>query len=264
MADRVVTTIENRVARVMLNRADKRNGLDLAMFEALIAAGDALAADNAVRAAVLYGDGAAFCAGLDFKWFMANPTQGRALLARSESSPANMAQRVAWVWRELPVPVIAAIHGAAFGGGLQIALGADIRYVAPDAKLSVMEIEYGLIPDMSITQTLFGLVRDDVARELVYTGRVVSGGEAVELGLATRVSEEPLADAVAAAERIAAKSPHAVRAAKRLLGEAPGSSVRQALELETELQLGLIGSRNQLEAVAARMAKREGSFEDPE
>jgi enoyl-CoA hydratase/carnithine racemase len=264
MSNRVSIRSEGGVARVTLSRPDKRNGLDLAMFEALVDAGESLAADPSVRAVILAGEGRAFCAGLDFQWFVANPDEGRRLLERPAHSPANLAQRVAWVWQEVPVPVIAAVHGAAFGGGLQIALGADLRVVAPDARPSVMEIEYGLIPDMSITQTLLRLVPIDCARELIYTGRIVSGAEALELGLATRVADDPVAEAAELAASIAARSPHAVRAAKVLLDRAPGLGRAEALALETELQLGLIGTPNQLEAVASRMAKRAPSFSDPE
>lgn len=263
MSDRVLLSLDGGVATVTLNRADKRNGLDLAMFEALIEVGESLRSNNSVRAVVLHGAGVAFCAGLDFKWFMSNPTEGRHLLERSESSPANLAQRVAWIWQEVPVPVIAAVHGYAFGGGLQIALAADIRYVAADAKLSVMEIEYGLVPDMSITQTLLRVAPMDRAKELVFTGRIVSGVEAVDLGLATKVCGDPLAEATETATGIASKSPHAIRAGKALLNRAPALTSAEALELETELQLGLLGSENQLEAVQARMMKREPAFKDP-
>lgn len=264
MTARVLTKIEDHVAIVTLNRGDKRNGLDLAMFEEVVDAGRALIDDKDVRAVVLHGDGKAFCAGLDFKWFMSNPTEGQKLLARTEESIANLAQRIAWIWQEVPVPVIAAVHGVAFGGGLQLALAADIRYVAPDAQLSVMEIKYGLVPDMSITQTLLRLVPADRAKELVFTGRVVSGTDAVALGLATELSDDPLASAMALATTIASKSPHAIRASKALLNRAPDLSAAEAFALETELQMGLLGSANQLEAVQASMMKRPPSFRDPE
>jgi enoyl-CoA hydratase/carnithine racemase len=185
------------------------------------------------------------------------------LLAASGDSPANFAQRAAWIWREAPVPVIAAIHGVAYGGGLQIALGADIRIVAPDARLSVMEIKWGLVPDMAGPQLLRHLVRDDVARELTYTGRIVSGEEAVELGLATRVSEEPLEEALDMARSIAARSPDAIRADKRLFNESRIVSIEEGLALEAELQAGLIGSPNQIEAAMANAEKRAPSFKDP-
>jgi enoyl-CoA hydratase/carnithine racemase len=195
---------------------------------------------------------------------MGKPDLMQKLLARGEKSPANMAQRIAWIWQEVQVPVIAAVHGVAFGGGLQIALGADLRYVAADAQLSVLEIKWGLIPDMSITQTLTRLVPLDIAKELTFTGRMISGTEAVDLGLATKVSQDPLADALETAKLIATKSPHAIRAAKTLLNEATTMSRADALKLETALQVSLLGSSNQMEAVQANMMKRDPAFKDPE
>jgi len=262
MTERVDLTLENGVATVRLCRPEKLNGLDIDMFEALIGVGERLAGDRTVRAVVLHGEGKGFCAGLDFQSFMASPDIGKRLLSRGETSPANVAQRAAWIWQEVPVPVLAAIHGVAFGGGLQIALGADLRYVTPDAKLSIMEIKWGLVPDMGITQTLLPLVPLDLAKELTFTGRVLSGAEAVELGLATKISEDPLRDAHEMAREIATKSPHAIRAAKKLLTDAPRLSRAEALKLETELQETLLGSPNQLEAVQANMMKREPSFGD--
>ena len=264
MSDRVQLTIDNGVATVRLSRPDKLNGLDPEMFDALIETGKRLAADNTIRAVVLHGEGKGFCAGLDFQAFMAADGGAKKLLERGSESPANVAQRAAWVWQEIPVPVIAAVHGVAFGGGLQIALGADLRYVRPNAKLSVMEIKWGLIPDMCITQTLLRLVPIDLAKELTFTGRILSGTEAVELGIATKVCGDPLEEALGTAKVIATKSPHAIRAAKKLLNEAPGLSRADALKLETELQVPLLGSPNQVEAVQANMTKRDPSFADPE
>jgi len=264
MSERAQLTIDNAVATVRLSRPDKLNALDAEMFEGVIRAGEQILADKSVRAVVLHGEGRAFCAGLDFASFMGKPDLMQKLLSRGDKSPANVAQRIAWIWQELKVPVIAAVHGVAFGGGLQIALGADIRYVAADAKLAVLEIKWGLIPDMSITQTLTRLVPLDVAKELTFTGRVISGTEAVELGLATRVSEDPLADALETAKLIATKSPHAIRAGKTLLTDAPAMSRADALKLETALQVGLLGSPNQMEAVQANMMKRDPDFKDPE
>ncbi len=264
MSDRVQLTIDNGVATVRLSRPDRLNGLDPEMFDALIETGKRLAADNTIRAVVLHGEGKGFCAGLDFQAFMAADGGAKKLLERGSESPANVAQRAAWVWQEIPVPVIAAVHGVAFGGGLQIALGADLRYVRPDAKLSVMEIKWGLIPDMCITQTLLRLVPIDLAKELTFTGRILSGTEAVELGIATKVCGDPLEEALGMAKVIATKSPHAIRAAKKLLNEAPGLSRADALKLETELQVPLLGSPNQMEAVQANMTKRDPSFADPE
>lgn len=255
--------VDRHVADVRLNRPDKLNALDLPMFEALIEAGRRLAADPDVRCVVLSGEGRAFCAGLDFMSFMAMATPGdkpgAALLTR-DGGPANRAQQTAHVWTSLPVPVIVAIRGEAFGGGLQIALGADLRVVAPDAKLSVMEIKWGLIPDMTGTQTLRHLVRLDVAKELTFTGRVVSGTEAVAIGLATRVADDPHAAAMELARTIAGKSPDAIRAAKQLFNEAPYLSLEEGLAREERAQVALMGSANQLEAVAANMQKREPSF----
>ncbi|MGB5703292.1 MAG: crotonase/enoyl-CoA hydratase family protein [Polyangiales bacterium] len=264
MSERAQLTIDNAVATVRLSRPDKLNALDEAMFEGVIRAGEQIMADKSVRAVVLHGEGRAFSAGLDFASFMGKPDLMQKLLARGEKSPANMAQRIAWIWQEVQVPVIAAVHGVAFGGGLQIALGADLRYVAADAQLSVLEIKWGLIPDMSITQTLTRLVPLDIAKELTFTGRMISGTEAVDLGLATKVSQDPLADALETAKLIATKSPHAIRAAKTLLNEATTMSRADALKLETALQVSLLGSSNQMEAVQANMMKRDPAFKDPE
>lgn len=268
MSQRVTVSLDHGVADVRLNRPDKLNALDGAMFEALVATGTQLAADPSLRAVVLSGEGRAFCAGLDFASFMAmaggGQQSGRRLLERSEASPANAAQQAAHVWTSLPVPVIAAVHGVAFGGGLQIALAADLRIVAPDAQLSVMEIKWGLIPDMTGSQTLRHLVRLDVAKELTFTGRIVSGNEAAALGLATRCSDNPRQAAMELAREIAAKSPHAIRAGKRLLNASVTLSVAEGLRLEEELQLSLIGSPNQIEAVQANLEKREPRFVDPQ
>jgi enoyl-CoA hydratase/carnithine racemase len=168
------------------------------------------------------------------------------------------------VWQEIPVPVIAAVHGVAYGGGLQIALGADMRHVHPEARLSVREIEWGIIPDMSGTQMLRHLVGLDVAKELTFTGRIVSGSEAKVLGLATQVSDDPLQSALDVAQQIAAKSPDAIRAAKRLLNASVHGSLEDGLRLEERTQLSLLGRPNQLEAVYAGLEKRPARFSDPE
>src|SRR5262249_40437790 len=177
---------------------------------------------------------------------------------------ANYAQQAAYVWTELPVPVIAAVHGVAFGGGLQIALAADIRFIAPDAQLSVMEVKWGLIPDMTGSQTLRRLVRLDVAKELTFTGRVISGTEAAALGLATHVSDRPREDALALAPEIAGKSPAPIRAGRQLLNRAGLLRVAEGLRLEESLQVSLIGKPNQIEAVQANLEKRAPRFRDPE
>ncbi len=264
-APRVTVHIDSGVADVRLDRPDKRNGLDLAMFLALVEVGERLRADGSVRCVVLSGAGKAFCAGLDWPAFMALGREGSGrLLERGPDSPANLAQRAAWVWSELPVPVIAAIHGAAFGGGLQLALACDLRIAAADTQLSAMEVRYGIIPDMSASQTLLRLVRPDLARELIYTGRIVAAEEALRIGLVTRIAADPHAEALALARTIAGHSPHAVRAAKRLCNEAPQLDVAASFRLETELQLGLLTTPNQVEAVQAAVTRRLPVFSDPE
>lgn len=263
MNDRVILTIEAHVAHVRLNRPDKRNGLDLAMFEAIAGVGERLKGEKGVRAVVLSGEGKVFCAGLDWKSFLTLGADGvTKMLDRPEGRVANLAQQVAWVWTEIPVPVIAALHGAALGGGLQIALGADLRYAHPDTDLSVMEIRYGLIPDMGASQTLLGLVRADVARELTWTGRVVKAPEALALGLVTRVCDDPVTQALESARVIATRSPSAIRAGKRLLVTAPTLGPAESFQLESALQVGLMGSPDQLEATQATLERREPTFED--
>jgi enoyl-CoA hydratase/carnithine racemase len=259
MSERVKITRERGIAEVRLSRPEKLNALDPEMFRAIAAAGDALSKDADVRAVVLHGEGRAFCAGLDLARFIgaAEPID---LLATIPGSIANAAQRVAWVWRELSVPVIAALHGVAFGGGLQIALGADIRYATRDTRLSVMEVKWGLIPDMSGTQTMRDLVRLDVAKELAFTGRVVEAEEALALGLLTRICDDPLAKAREVAGQIASQSPDAVRSAKRLLQTAWHAPPEEGLRLEAEHQRALLGSPNQIEAVQANFQKRAPRF----
>jgi enoyl-CoA hydratase/carnithine racemase len=268
MSDRMHVQVADGVADVRLNRPDKLNALDPAMFEALVGTGRELATEPSLRAVVLSGEGRGFCAGLDFASFMGmgglHGGGGARLAERETGAAVNFAQRAAWVWAELPVPVIAAVHGVAFGGGLQIALAADMRLVAPDARLSVMEIRWGLIPDMSGTQTLRHLVRLDVAKDLTFTGRIVSGEEAVALGLATRVEASPREAALAMARQMAARSPNAIRAAKRLLNTTVASSQEEGFRLEESTQRSLIGSPNQLEAVQANLEKRAPRFVDPD
>jgi enoyl-CoA hydratase/carnithine racemase len=269
---RVSVTITDGVADVRLTRPEKRNALDGAMFAGLIAAGERLKAEPRVRAVVLSGEGPDFCAGLDFGWFRAM-RDGERLSARVDlppgagsgpQSPARAAgQRAAYVWTEVPVPVIAAVTGNALGGGLQIALGADIRIVAPDARMSVLEIRWGLIPDMTGTQLLPELVGRDVAKELTFTGRMVSGEEAVALGLATRVEPDPRQAALELAGSIARRSPHAIRAAKRLLDLAGRADLATGFAAEQEEIGALVGSPNQAEAVAAEFEQRPPRFTDP-
>jgi enoyl-CoA hydratase/carnithine racemase len=264
MSDRVSIAIDaDGIADVRLNRPDKLNACDLEMIEALGAAGSELAENRSLRAVVLSGEGQAFCAGLDVALFSKVEISVEELLKRDTQSPANFVQRAAWVWTALPVPVIAAVHGVAFGAGFQVALAADIRFVAPDARLSAMEIKWGLIPDMTGAASLRRLVGLDVAKELIFTGRIVSGVEARELGLATHVSEAPRGAAFELAREVAGRSPDAVRAAKQLLGESGPGAAEDRLELEARLQRPLIGGPNQIEAVRANLERRPPRFEDP-
>jgi enoyl-CoA hydratase/carnithine racemase len=259
------------IVEVRLHRPEKMNALDAAMFSAILKAGAELQDRPSLRAVVLSGEGRAFCAGLDMSSFQkisagqggATSVPGAGSLADRTHGIANAAQHVALVWREMPVPVIAALHGVVFGGGLQIALGADLRLVAPETKLSVMELKWGLVPDMGGMLTLAGLVRDDVARELVYTGGVVSAEQAVHLGLATRIAADPLAEALRMARDIAGRSPDAIRAAKRLLNLSRTADAAAVLMAESVEQQRLIGSPNQVEAVRANLEKRAPLFRDP-
>lgn len=260
MNQRVTMSVDGQVARVCLSRPDKRNALDLEMFEGIAQAASDVARAEDIRAVILHGEGAAFCAGLDVGAFFSTPDAGQRLMERASGAETNLAQEVAWAWRRLPMPVIAALHGEVFGGGLQIALGADIRLVASDVRMSVMEIRWGLVPDMAGSRILPRLLRDDVARELTFSGRIVEAQEAVALGLATRVCDDPLVAASSLAAEIAGKSPDAVRAAKFLFEQAGQLDDHQGLALETRLQLALLGSRNQMEAARAGMQKRPPEF----
>jgi enoyl-CoA hydratase/carnithine racemase len=265
MADRVTVSVEGGVADVRLNRPEKINALDPAMFSALVDAGESLKEDPAVRAVVLSGEGRGFCAGLDFSSFQAmagdGPAEGSTRrIGDLGGRITHLGQQTAWVWQELEVPVIAAVHGVALGGGIQIVLGADLRYVAPDARLSVLEVRWGLVPDMTGTLMLPRLVGLDVAKELTFTGRMVSGEEAGRLGLATRVTETPLEDALGLARELAGKSPAALRAAKRLLNASGNRGVAEQFAAEREEIGQLIGSPDQVEAVTAYFEKREPVF----
>jgi enoyl-CoA hydratase/carnithine racemase len=267
MKDRVSIDLADGVADVRLTRADKMNALDPAMFDGIIQAGSELAAMKGLRAVVLSGEGRAFCAGLDMTSFAAMKAQGDAVpgvrdLTTRTHGAANRPQWAAWLWRELPVPVIAAVHGVAFGGGFQIALGADMRYATADTRFSVMEIKWGLVPDVAGTQLMRHLAREDVVRELTYTGRIFDGREAQQLGFVTRVVDDPRAAALETAKEIAAKSPDAIRAAKRLLNLAVATDAKSGLMAESVEQQKLVGSPNQREVVAANLQKRAANFRD--
>ena len=274
MSDRIEWTRHpDGVVELQLARADKMNALDPAMFDALIEAGETLRGDTAVRAVVISGRGKAFCAGLDMASFermqqgagegvLGEGAAGADLVKRTHGI-SNAAQHVAMVWRDVPVPVIAAVHGVAFGGGLQVALGADVRIVAPDTKLSVMEIKWGLVPDMAGMVLMRELARNDLVRELTFTGRIFSGEEALQIGFATRLSADPLAEALQMAHEIAGKSPDAIRAGKRLLNAAMSQSAAELLMAESVEQKALIGSANQAEAVKANIERRAPRFDPP-
>ncbi len=263
---RVTIEIADHVADVRLNRPEKHNGLDTAMFEALRDAAASLRENADVWAVVLSGEGPSFCAGLDVQDAVQSGALAQAgtLDERLPGELVNLYQSVAYDWRRVPAPVVAAIHGNCFGGGLQIALGADVRIAATDAKLSVMEIKWGLIPDMGLAVTLPPLARQDVAKELTFTGRIVSGLEARELGLVTKVAEDPRAAALALATEIAGKSPDATRFGKRLLNDAWFADDAESLLLESRLQKALIGSPNAMAAATAAFTKQPGEYVAPE
>lgn len=264
--DRVSITIEEGVADVRLIRVDKMNALDDDMFEAIIEAGTRLKTERGLRSVVLSGDGRAFCAGLDTGNFQrmaaasSDPRPAGRLLPRTHGV-ANRPQYAVWVWREVPVPVIAAVHGVAYGGGFQLTLGADMRYVAPETKMAVMELKWGLVPDMAGMALMRHLMRDDVIRDLTYSARVFTGEEASRLGLVTKLTGNPREEALATAREIALKNPDAIRAAKRLMNAAPLLSDEDILLAESREQDALGGKPNQIEAVMAQLQQRKPNFQ---
>ena len=257
---RVTISLEDGVADVRLNRPDKMNALDPAMFAGINDAIAEVGSMAGLRCVVLSGEGRAFCAGLDMA-SMAGGGSGNDLGSRSHGL-ANAPQHVAWGWRELAVPVIAAVHGVAFGGGFQIMSGADIRIVRPDARFSIRESYWGLVPDMAGVALWRTLARDDVLRELTYTAREFGGEEAVRLGFATRVADDPRAEAMAMAREIAGRNPHAIRGAKRLYNLAADADAAAVLEAESVEQMKVIRTPNQVEQVRANMEKRAAVFAD--
>ncbi|WP_284126586.1 crotonase/enoyl-CoA hydratase family protein [Parerythrobacter aestuarii] len=263
--DRVAITLEDDgVAQVRFIRADKMNALDQTMFETMIAAGEALQAEKGVRAVVLSGEGRAFCAGLDLSNFGNPDGSGNHPLATRTHGDSNRAQQVATQWRKLKVPVIAAVHGVCFGGGLQIASGADIRIVHPETRMAIMEMKWGLVPDMGGYPLWRGLVRDDLLRELIYTNREFTGAEAQALGLATHVDEDPHARATDLARVMADRNPHAMQAAKRIANKMYDATAADLLIEESVEQDAIIRSPNQVEAVMAGMAKRKAAYAEVE
>lgn len=263
MNDRLKINIDGHVADVMLNRPEKYNALDVRMFEALHEAADSLAKESAVRAVVLHGAGDHFCAGIDVSVLTdPNVSIDASMLAPVAGSAANLFQRAAYGWRELKVPVICALRGTTFGGGLQIALGTDLRFSAADTRFSIMETKWGIIPDMAISTTLRDIVRPDQLKELAWSARIFNAEEALQLGIITAVHADPLAAAHEVAEDCAARSPEAIRGIKQLVNEAWHLSEPEALALEAKLQLGILGTPNQAEAVLANLQKRPPKFTD--
>jgi enoyl-CoA hydratase/carnithine racemase len=261
--DRVVIELgADGVADVRLVRADKMNALDPEMFERIIEAGHALYHMKGLRAVVLSGEGRAFCAGLDLANFSRKPAEDEPALTERTYGNANRPQQVAMLWRKLPVPVIAAVHGVCFGGGLQIASGADLRIVHPETRMAIMEMKWGLVPDMGGYALWRGVVRDDVLRELIYTNREFTGAEALTLGLATHIDENPRERALAIARTIALKNPHAIRAAKRLQAGMFERDTDAILLEESIEQHAIMRTHNQIEAVMAEMERRKPNFED--
>lgn len=270
MSERIQVSIDSHVAHVLLNRPEKKNALDGDMFEGLRTAALDLAKDASVRAVVLSGAGDSFCSGIDLSNFGAmasgelseDSESVKAAVADKSADGANQAQQLAWLWQELPVPVIAAVTGVAYGGGLHIALGADIRIVAPDARLAFVEVTWGLVPDMSGTQAMRRLIPLDLAKKIVFTGETISGEQAVAYHLATETSDRPLEAAFALAKKIAERSPDAVRAAKKLLNQSGLIPLAEGLANEMAASGGLMGTRNQIEAVMSKLEKRTANFED--
>lgn len=275
MSDRVSVTIDgDGIADVRLNRPEKRNALDGAMFAGIAEAGEQLKSERGVRVVVLSGEGESFCAGLDFSSFQSmagGAGTGGGDSGERRGNPSrlqpngitHLGQQTAWVWQELEVPVIAAVHGHALGGGIQIALGADIRFVHPATKLSMREVHWGLVPDMTGTLFLSQLVGSDVAKELTFTARMISGTEAGELGIATHVTETPREDAFALAREIASKSPDAVRGAKALFNRLANADAAEQFAEERRVIGSLIGSPNQVETVMANFENRPAVYTDP-
>lgn len=269
MSELVTISIENHIADVRLNRPDKLNALSQDMFDAINTMIDRLADESSVRVVVLSGTGKGFCAGLDTSLFAspeltASDKDGTSLVVRRKNSISNWAQHICYGWKQLPMPVIAVIHGACIGGGCQLSLGADFRFATPDAKLSIREMYWGLIPDMSVSQTIRDLMPIDKAKELIYTAKIISGEEAGRINLVTRVCDDPMAEAMELAGEIAGKSPHAIRAAKQLLNDAWHGDSADGLLLESALESSLIGRPNNVEAVMANMEQRAPHFSDPD
>ncbi|MDP2562027.1 crotonase/enoyl-CoA hydratase family protein [Psychrobium sp. 1_MG-2023] len=255
MESRVKVEYREKIAIVSLNRGEKYNALDMAMFEAITKTINELKLNRAIRAVILRGEGKGFCAGLDMLSVMKKPLNVPKLLKKEQGNLSNLAQDVGYLWRSVPVPVIAVTHGSCFGGGMQIALGADFRYSTPDCRFSIMEAKWGLIPDMSLSVTLRELTRIDVAKELTMSGRVFEASEALELGLISKISDDPFQEALAFAHSLTKRSPDAVMYAKSLFNETWLSDEASALDCETRYQKRLLGRWNHLVATSRNFFK---------
>ena len=253
---RVNFTIEQKIAYVSLNRPDKHNGLDEQMIVELVNVAKKINKNRTIRCVILQGEGASFCAGLDFNSVAKKPSMIVRFFLKLPWSKDNMFQRVAHIWRDLSVPVIAVVHGNCFGAGMQIILAADYRVATPDANLSILEMKWGLIPDMSGMATLSRLTRVDIAQELTMTGRFFSGNEALEYGLVSKVSETPLTEAKVLADKICLQSPDAIAATKYLFKKTWKKDTRMALLWERITQLRLLGRKNQRIAMENGLSKK--------
>lgn len=269
--NRIKLDVSEHIARVTLARPEKMNSLDPDMFAAIPMVGEHLRNDPSVRVVILAAEGDHFCSGLDKASIagLMDPSGsagGEALavanLAARTHGIANAPQYAAWMWRELPMPVLGAIKGITFGGGLQIALGCDLRYASADSQFSIMEMKWGIVPDMSSSQIMRHLIADDVIRELTYTARIFSAEDALRWGFVTAIVDDPVAHAYSVAQEIAAKNPQAVRAAKQILARAPYQTQAEGLLFESEQQNQLLGTDNQKEAVMAQLEKRAPNYQD--
>lgn len=243
--NRVLYTVHDHKAYVTLNRPDKHNGLDKMMIVSLIQTARKIKKDKTIRCVILNGNGPSFCAGLDFGYVAKKPSMVPRFFAKLPWTKDNTFQRVAHIWSDLSIPVIAVVHGNCFGGGLQIILACDYRIADPASTLSILEMKWGLIPDMSGMVSLSRLTRVDIAQELTMTGRFFSGSEGAEYGLISKLSDTPLEEAEKLADNLCEKSPDAVSAAKFLFKKTWKKGTRATLFWERITQLRLFAGKNQ-------------------
>lgn len=241
---RIECVIKDQVAYVSLARPDKRNALDMAMFREIDVTIKRLRKDRSIRAVIITGRGEDFCSGLDVKSVMASPKNPLRLLFKWLPWRSNLAQRVCTGWRRVPVPVIAAIHGRCWGGGLQIVLGADFRIATTDATFSIMEGRWGLIPDMGGSLALREHCRADVAKELTMTAKIINAEDAQKFGLITHISDNPITAAESQVAELIKHSPDAVAGAKKLFNKSWTGSRGMALLRESWYQIRNLTSKN--------------------